>query len=107
MAHVIPSSTVIKLRLMDSTTKNQRQGVPEEGVVQHHIVQVVQLRLIDDITVDEEKYWQIHFFSRSDLLLFEAETFNLGEVRSDLVSSQLRDPITYPDGQFTLSGVML
>jgi hypothetical protein len=61
--------------------------VPEKGVTQDNIVQVVHLRVVDDIPINEEKDGQVDLLTGSDSLLLEAETFDFGKVRGDLLVS--------------------
>lgn len=39
---------------------------------------------LEDISIDKEEYGQINLFVGQDLLLFEAEAFDFGEVGCDL-----------------------
>jgi hypothetical protein len=58
-----------------------------KGVTQDNIVQVVHLRVVDDIPINEEKDGQVDLLTGSDSLLLEAETFDFGKVRGDLLVS--------------------
>ncbi len=66
----------------------------EEGVTQDDIVEAVQLRVIADISIDEEEDWEIDFFAGSYFLFVKTETFDFGKVRGDLMgwSAWLRVP---------------
>lgn len=87
---VPPSSSGI---ISSESTKNQRQlDSPEESIAQNHIVQSVQLWLIDDIPINEEEYREIDFLASSDLLLFKAKTFHFGKIRRNLSPSEPTPP---------------
>lgn len=63
-----------------------RNHVPEKGIAEHHIVEIVQRGIINHVTVNEEKHWQIDLLARPDSLFFETEAFHFGEIRSDLAN---------------------
>jgi hypothetical protein len=77
------------------TTKHS----PEECIAENDVVHSVHTGILDDVSVNEEEYWEVDFFARSDLLLFEAEALDLGKVRRDL------DSASRPDKTITSRGV--
>jgi len=57
---------------------------PEEGIAQNHIVNPRHLRIIHDISINEEENRQIHLFPCPNLLLLKAEAFYFSEIWRDL-----------------------
>ena len=96
MASLIPS------RPIRQPAATQLRDSLEECITQHHVVQPVQLRLVDNIAIDKEEHRQIDFFAGTDLLLFKAEALDFGEIRSDLFDLA---PALHVNSTF--SGVML
>jgi hypothetical protein len=68
-----------------SWNKNEsRDCLLEESVAENHISHISCAGVIQNIFVNEEEKWHVHFFPGQQLLLFKAEAFNLGKVWSDL-----------------------
>jgi len=81
-------------RLVDGLLRRIEHGVTtvvaaraEEGVAEHHIINIVQGGVVHHIPVDEEEDGEIDFLSGADLLLLKAEALDLGKVWRDLVSA--------------------
>jgi hypothetical protein len=57
----------------------------EERIAQDDIINRVELWLVQNVPVNEEEHGEIDLFASADLLLFEAEAFDLGEEWRDLM----------------------
>lgn len=71
---------------MDTLTgRGRHTNSLEERIAQDDIIDRVELWLVQNVPVNEEEHGEIDFLASADLLLFEAEAFDLGEERRDLM----------------------
>jgi hypothetical protein len=73
-------STQPGLNKYSSETQHSMRDSLEEGITEDHVVDLFSRRV-----VQEEEDRKVDLFARPDLLLFEAEAFDLGKVGRDLV----------------------
>lgn len=78
-------STQPGLNKYSSETQHSMRDSLEEGITEDHVVDLFSRRVVQDVFVNEEEDRKVDLFARPDLLLFEAEAFDLGKVGRDLV----------------------